>query len=570
MAEPVADPATPGRDRLGRFVFVAQWVAVIVLPIWVALGRYVVGDQPGWFSVLFLFFGAPLMALVLLIAPIVCVSSRSIRRARAVPFGFAVASVALWVLVLLASAFIVDAGDAWGPNSIAMTVLGIEAYSPGMDVIEEIGRWLIGVAVVAWLVSIVLLIAALTRRGPGAGTTGRGGTGAVALVAVVAAMGASAFAGVVPDGSAHAASGESGVRESGRVVVYYQKHFADGSGEYISPLPLVQQRTGVDAVVLAAVHMNADALLLNDDAPDAPLYDRMWADIAAVQADGVAVIGMIGGAQNDTWVNLQLDYPTQYERLRRFVTDHGLDGIDLDIETETDVATVMAVIDDLRGDFGPGFLITMSPVSAALAGEDNLSGFDYDELYRARGEDIDWFNTQFYCGWGEPTAADYGELVDYQSQEGSGVPPGKIVIAALTNPENCGDGWVPLDELETTLTALADRYDDFGGVAGWEYFNSLPGGTSAPWEWAGLMRIAIDAEPTPTPSPSPAPAPGPSPDPSASPGNVPAGDRLAATGAGVAGEASAGLIGLAAAAAGAGILISGCVRRRAARPSPWG
>ena len=39
-----------------------------------------------------------------------------------------------------------------------------------------------------------------------------------------------------------------------------------------------------------------------------------------------------------------------------------------------------------------------------------------------------------------------------------------------------------------TVRSLVSKYPDFGGVDGWEYFDSLPGGTSAPQQW--VQQIA--------------------------------------------------------------------------------
>ncbi|WP_368496604.1 glycosyl hydrolase family 18 protein [Herbiconiux sp. A18JL235] len=368
------------------------------------------------------------------------------------------------------------------------------------------------------------------------------GAAVAALAAVVVGIGgmlgsasaATASSPVIVSSPAAALPAQTAVRDSGRVIVYYQKQFVDGStGAYISPLPLVTENTGVDVVNLAAVHMNPDELRLNDLLPNDPRFDTMWRELAEVQDAGVAVVGMIGGAQNDTWQSLSTDYDTQYQRLHDFVVTYSLDGIDLDVETETDVAVVEHVIADLARDFGDDFLITLSPVTAALVGEDNLSGFDYDQLYASSGASIDWFNTQFYCGWGEPTAADYGEITAYQAARSGGIPPSKVVMAVLTNPENCGDGWIPLDELTASILQIRETTPDFGGVAGWEYFNSLPGGPEAPWRWAGVMRAAIDAPlptPTPTPTPSPTPSPAPTPTPSST------GAALADTGSAASGQ----------------------------------
>jgi len=354
------------------------------------------------------------------------------------------------------------------------------------------------------------------------------------------------------------------VRDSGRVIVYYQKQFVDGStGAFISPLPLVTEHTGVDVVNLAAVHMNRDELKLNDLLPNDPSFDRMWEELAEIQAAGVPVVGMIGGAQNATWESLTDDYDVQYQRLRDFVKTYSLDGIDLDVETETDIAVVERVIADLNEDFGPSFLITLSPVTGALEGDENLSGFDYDDLYRSSGQAIDWFNTQFYCGWGEPTPADYGAIIDYQGTHGAGIPASKIVMAALTNPDNCGDGWIPIDALTASIQQIKAELPQFGGVAGWEYFNSLPGGPDAPWKWAAVMRTAIDA-PAPTPSPTPtSPAtstPAPAPQPSTAAG------RLAATGQDTSGLTVSVILGVIAVTVGAAAVTSAAaIRRRAAR-----
>lgn len=41
--------------------------------------------------------------------------------------------------------------------------------------------------------------------------------------------------------------------------------------------------------------------------------------------------------------------------------------------------------------------------------------------------------------------------------------------------------------MRLALAALRGSHGRFGGVMGWEYFNSLPGGEERPWEWAREM-----------------------------------------------------------------------------------
>ncbi|MDQ1130892.1 LPXTG cell wall anchor domain-containing protein [Microbacterium sp. SORGH_AS_0888] len=363
-----------------------------------------------------------------------------------------------------------------------------------------------------------------------------------------------------------AASAAPDVRDSRRVIVYYQKHYQSDPTRtgYISALPLLIERTGVDVVNLAAIHMNTNVLNLNDDPPSDPMYDRMWDELHQMHAAGIAVIGMIGGAQNDTWPNLQSDFATQYPRLRDLVQTYGLDGIDLDTELDSaqmsqglriDVDTVVDVIDALRADFGPDFLITASPVMSEFGSPDENDpdadpspdgqyGVDVNELYRQRGSDIAWFNMQAYCGHGDPTPDDYNEIIRYQREKGAGIPPEKLVIAAITDPDNCtAGGWVPIPELTAGLRELTATYPQFGGIAGWEYFNSQPDGPSRPWRWATTMRAALD---------------GTSPDPSPSSDAVP---QLPATGQDAFSLAIAGAVAVAAVLAGVGVLGARRLRR---------
>jgi hypothetical protein len=65
------------------------------------------------------------------------------------------------------------------------------------------------------------------------------------------------------------------------------------------------------------------------------------------------------------------------------------------------------------------------------------------------------------------------------------------VVGALTSPANGGAGYVGEKALESTLSRLVGKYPDLAGAAGWEYFNSSPGGTAAPWEWAARVAAAL-------------------------------------------------------------------------------
>ncbi|KAL0943456.1 alkaline phosphatase [Colletotrichum truncatum] len=279
-----------------------------------------------------------------------------------------------------------------------------------------------------------------------------------------------------------------------RVITYYQTHHTH-DGKPISILPLVTQPgISVTHVILAAIHINDDpeALTLNDHHPSDPRFLTLWAELRVLQASGVKVLGMLGGAARGSYERLDGDeaqFEKYYIPLRDMVRQHGLDGIDLDVEEEMSLGGVIRLIDRIRQDFGKDFLITMAPVAMALLDPlKNLSGFDYEALEVMRGREIAWYNTQFYCGWG-----DCSNPVMYEMLLAKGWPPEKVVIGLVTNPEN-GSGWVPWEMLGSVLLTLRGRYERFGGVMGWEYFNSLPGGKERPWEWAKWMTTMLRSE----------------------------------------------------------------------------
>lgn len=202
-------------------------------------------------------------------------------------------------------------------------------------------------------------------------------------------------------------------------------------------------------------------------------------------------MGMLGGAAKGSFTRLDLDEATfeaYYTPLRDLIRERGLDGLDLDVEEEMTLAGIVRLIDRLKDDFGNDFIITLAPVAAALMSErpeHNLSGFSYEYLEVMRGKKIAWYNTQFYCGWGD--LSNTGGF-DYIVQRG--FPADKLVVGMVTNPGN-GSGWIPFELLQEVLINLKLKYPGFGGVMGWEYFNSLPGDRARPWEWAQFMTSNV-------------------------------------------------------------------------------
>jgi len=292
-----------------------------------------------------------------------------------------------------------------------------------------------------------------------------------------------------------AAPGQTSPVFGKRVIYYYQTQYYNGN--YVSLSPIWNQchaHNGlpiVTDVMVAAFHLgyNNDGspyIHLNDNPPGDPMFDVMWQEVATLQSSGVKVRIMLGGAAQGSYAVLFSDWDTFYPILKGTLQQYHLDGIDLDIEEQVSLSNAKKIVAQLNTDFGHDFIITMSPVASALWGGGNLSGFDYKQLYQSQeGKRINWFNGQFYSGFGTMASDyDYNLIVQY------GFPPGKVVAGMIGNPAD-GGGFIPVRTASETVSSLAVQYPHFGGVASWEYFNTLPGGLADPVKWAAIMAKSM-------------------------------------------------------------------------------
>lgn len=280
-----------------------------------------------------------------------------------------------------------------------------------------------------------------------------------------------------------------------RIVCYHQTHY-NQSGDYVSILPLVteaEEVIGITHLIVGAIHLNdlPGQITLNEDAPDVANNEVLWEEVKVLQRVGIKVLGMLGGAARGSFEKLDgsdFTFEAYYIPLRDMIRQHAFDGLDLDVEEDMSLDGIIRLIDRLKADFGDPFLITMAPVARALQGGPHLSGFDYEVLEMMRGSSIECYHTQFYNNWGNLQG-----FWDYAAILQRGWRPEKVVVGVLTHPSN-GHGWIATEELKRILMALKAMYPGFGGVMGWEYFNSNPGGPERPWEWAEIMMKMLSGQ----------------------------------------------------------------------------
>ena len=282
-----------------------------------------------------------------------------------------------------------------------------------------------------------------------------------------------------------------------RRVIYYDQTIYHGpssnAANYVSLAPLMQApnldpATGkpyVTDVLVGALHLGAQtdgsSLHLNDNTLDDPIFDPLWNETAALQAQGVNVLAFLGGAAQGSYANLfdgNGNLTSFYGVLKQALQEHHFNGIDLDVEETFPLANAEKLITQLRADFGPDFLITMAPVASALqGGTDTFSGFNYKTLFQDQGNNIAWFNVQFYSGFGSMSSTS-----SYDAILSAGFPADKVVAGTLGS-SNDGFGFVDPNTVQATLKSLLLSHPDVGGVDCFEYFDAAPGGTANPAAW---------------------------------------------------------------------------------------
>lgn len=274
------------------------------------------------------------------------------------------------------------------------------------------------------------------------------------------------------------------------------------NGTHISLLPLIQNPTRVTHVILAALALDKHdpaAITLNGLPPTSPEYDWLWSETATLQSNGVSVLLMLGGAGSVAFNLLEQDFDDYYPPLLSTLQTTGVDGVDLDIEeptpTSVSLDAVLQLMNTLASDMGDDFVITMAPVASDFIAGHGLEGaaWNYTALDSAAtsaskpgGKLVDWFNVQFYDGYGDP-----GTTADYDMMIANGWAPARMGLGLATYSDL--SGYYDLETYAAVIAALRDKYPDFGGVDGWEYGVAGRDETPSvpPWEWVQSVSDAV-------------------------------------------------------------------------------
>ena len=148
--------------RSGRFVFVAQWVMIVLLPLFFFLGRGLVGAGMGWLAVLGVGYGI-VVIIVLAVPPVMTLFDRTVRRGKATRLGYDISSFVLWAAFVLAALTVPDAADG-PPLDSALTAWTDGAITQqASEAIFTVAAMIIGLAYLATVVFGIMGIARWRR-----------------------------------------------------------------------------------------------------------------------------------------------------------------------------------------------------------------------------------------------------------------------------------------------------------------------------------------------------------------------------------------------------------------------
>ncbi|SFT60893.1 Chitinase [Pseudovibrio denitrificans] len=242
--------------------------------------------------------------------------------------------------------------------------------------------------------------------------------------------------------------------------------------------------------------------------------------ISNLKSAGKRVLISMGGEVFSTpaWAALANNLDNTVQQLTKMVTDHGLDGVDIDWEdtnyTGYDAPTFLVDLSKALKDQLPDGhnFVTHAPQAPYFYGGAPGSYTQvYVDVAKNAGDAIDLYNIQYYNNqWyvGETAAEETGkvagtELVNGQTFPSSiigiastGVPISKLILGKPTTLQNVTgsasvNGYLSADEIvDNLISPLLAKEPDFAGMMGWQYPTEYGSDTGTD-DWAQTMAKAL-------------------------------------------------------------------------------
>ncbi len=243
-------------------------------------------------------------------------------------------------------------------------------------------------------------------------------------------------------------------------------------------------------VILSALHMHDDggtySLYLNDTALNDVSSDY-WDAVAGLQKSGMTVTALLGGAGNGTWKCVTADLQQAADVLVAAMdAPYNLQGFDLDWETAPAYdATTIGNLTNAIVAGNSSAIVTHAPVPGLLS--------TYDQsFWDLVGDNLAWLNVQWYGD--SDLISDYENFVSGQTS-GVAVSPNRVVCGS-TVVTQVGVGYTPLCTLMKWIVTLQVKYSDFGGVAGWEFTQTIGSSDPTVANWNSCIQAALGGSTT--------------------------------------------------------------------------
>ena len=142
--------------RVGRIVFTGQWLAAVLIPLSITLGRLLIGADAGLFAVAGTAFHGIPAVILLLIPAFITLADSDVRAARSTRRAYSVIALIAWGLALVATITVPDSGATeLLPSALVNWTAG------GVSI--ETSATIAGLAIlglfICWLLQVILAIA---------------------------------------------------------------------------------------------------------------------------------------------------------------------------------------------------------------------------------------------------------------------------------------------------------------------------------------------------------------------------------------------------------------------------
>jgi len=205
---------------------------------------------------------------------------------------------------------------------------------------------------------------------------------------------------------------------------------------------------------------------------------------AAYKNAGISLVVSAFGS-TDTPTSAGANPTTTAQKLAAFVSQYGLDGVDVDYEdlnafNKGDGSAenwLITFTTALRAALPQGAILTHAPLAPWFQPNGRWGGGGYLKVHQSVGSSIDWYNIQFY-NQGTTEYTDCNGLLTQSSSAwpktslfeiaASGVPQSKLIIGKPATPSDASNGYISPSSLAQCVSQAKGKGWN-GGVMVWEF-----------------------------------------------------------------------------------------------------